>query len=89
MKSAILFIVCFFIALAFIASTVIFCINAKYWNATQLNTLDQQRARNWAVLCFTLSLFLFLFFLLTLSSGYAQEHIKPKLGKNDLNIEQT
>jgi uncharacterized membrane protein YbhN (UPF0104 family) len=85
MKSAILFIVCFFILLAFIASTVIFCINAKYWNASYLNTLQQQRARNWAVLCFTLSLFLFLFFILTLSSGYAQEHIKPKLGKNDLN----
>jgi hypothetical protein len=81
MNSALLFIVCFFLGLAFIASTIIFCINAKYWNATRLNTIDQQHARNWAVLCFTLSLFLALFFLLTLSSGYAQEHITPKIKK--------
>ena len=77
MNTALLFICCFFLALAFIASTIIFCINAKYWNATELNTLDQQHARNWAVLCFTLSLAFALLFVLTLSSGYAQEHIKP------------
>jgi hypothetical protein len=79
---------CILLGLGFIASTVLWGFNSRFWNQdVSVNTDQQKRGTELAVIGFVLATFFFISFLLVLSAGNSSGHIVPsfpqgKKGKN-------